>query len=387
MMASTSLRMAPARWAAPKRSKFAKFAGAASMLLLVCAALLAGPVAARAAEQWITPETLRQWQEQGRAHLLIDVRFETQFALGHLQGAINVPAPLLPHKALPKDRDIVLYDADLSGLTARRAAEALAVAGTVDAGRVVVLRGGLRAWEAAGFASDRPAGEYDAERESLITADDLREAIRIGMPVQVLDLRDAEAFRAKAVPGAFNVPVLKPVKARAEAKSDSLREAAQLPKAAIAREKSAAGLKEADREAVEIALAKQVVEALGKRRESLRQSAAAAAAASAPTVLMDDGSGLAGRLVPRLARFGQPGVLAVERGMVAWEANQKSTPEFTTEAISHGKTSYSRTEVLQRLGEKAAQSAADTAANSADTSAAAPTPTPLAPAASEPKAQ
>jgi rhodanese-related sulfurtransferase len=66
-----------------------------------------------ASRDGLTPvkrEDLLKLIKKGEA-MLIDVRPETEFAAGHIRGAINVPIEALPKrlKSLPKDQEIVAY--------------------------------------------------------------------------------------------------------------------------------------------------------------------------------------------------------------------------------------------------------------------------------------
>lgn len=97
----------------------------------------------------IAPETLwEQLREDGPHPLVIDVREPREFKRGHISGARLIPLPTLLSKPpdLPEDRRVVLVCR--SGRRSTRAAYQLR-----DRGRdnVIVLGGGMRAWDAAGL--------------------------------------------------------------------------------------------------------------------------------------------------------------------------------------------------------------------------------------------
>ncbi len=67
-----------------------------------------------------------------------------------LPGAVRVAPHAVSAAALPKGRDIVVYDSDPDEITAVRVAAELAAAVL----RVSVLKGGLPEWVAGSFATD-----------------------------------------------------------------------------------------------------------------------------------------------------------------------------------------------------------------------------------------
>jgi rhodanese-related sulfurtransferase len=92
----------------------------------------------------------------GGAHLtVIDVRSVTLFQLGHIPGAINIPAALCAQKHLPPLGRVVVCDAGLGGEGAATAALALSSKPGITA---EVLAGGFAAWESAQAPTTRRAG-------------------------------------------------------------------------------------------------------------------------------------------------------------------------------------------------------------------------------------
>ena len=100
---------------------------------------------------WIEPEALRARMTLGQKPTIIDVRNREEFdgPLGHIDGARNIPLPVLRGAApdlATMPAPIVLVC--LTDLRSSRGALELAQAGLRD---VAVLRGGMKAWrETAG---------------------------------------------------------------------------------------------------------------------------------------------------------------------------------------------------------------------------------------------
>ena len=84
--------------------------------------------------------------------VIVDARLRYPFVHSSMQlpGAVRVAPDQVAAAALPKDRDIVVYDSDPDEITAVRVATALSQAGL----RVQVLKGGLPEWVAANLPVD-----------------------------------------------------------------------------------------------------------------------------------------------------------------------------------------------------------------------------------------
>lgn len=60
----------------------------------------------------ITPETLKQWMDEGKSFKLIDVREDMEWQQGHLEGALHLARGILERdikKSAKTDEEIVLY--------------------------------------------------------------------------------------------------------------------------------------------------------------------------------------------------------------------------------------------------------------------------------------
>lgn len=90
-----------------------------------------------------------------RLALLLDVREDDEWATGHAPAAVHVPLGDLPYAEVPSDR--LVLTVCRSGNRSATAAAALLARG-IEARNV---RGGMRAWQAAGLPitpEDEPSG-------------------------------------------------------------------------------------------------------------------------------------------------------------------------------------------------------------------------------------
>lgn len=110
-------------------------------LLVLSAALLANRGAGA-----VSPADLQARLAAGERLTVVDVRSAVLFQKGHLPGAINVPATLIPQKDLPPLGTVVVYDDGLGVDTATPAAVALSKKAGITA---EALTGGYAAWETA----------------------------------------------------------------------------------------------------------------------------------------------------------------------------------------------------------------------------------------------
>jgi rhodanese-related sulfurtransferase len=106
----------------------------------------------------ITSEELKQRLDgdAGARPILIDVRLKYPYehSTVRLPGALRMFPGALDPAALPKNRDIVLYDSDPEDLVSERAAADLIRLGY----RAVALAGGIAGWVNAKFPTDsKPA--------------------------------------------------------------------------------------------------------------------------------------------------------------------------------------------------------------------------------------
>src|SRR5438309_2785470 len=167
-----------------------------------------------AAPSNITPAELRARLRSSGEIAIVDAREEGSFHERHLLMASCLPlsrleliAPgLLPRRAAP----IVVCD-DGEGL-AERAAARLIEGGYTD---VSVLKGGVEAWEAAGFPvysgvhvpskafAEVVEHEYGTP---WISAEELAERQQRGEQMAIFDSRSYEEYHSNSIPGAISVP-------------------------------------------------------------------------------------------------------------------------------------------------------------------------------------
>ena len=150
----------------------------------------------------------------GRELALIDLREELTFSRNHLLWARSVPlsrlelrfASLVPRR----DTRIVLCD-EADGLV-ERAAKVLVAAGYID---VSYLRGGVAAWEKAGFelfsgvnVPSKAFGEHieHACHTPSVSAEELNALMQSGADMVVVDSRPFDEFQRVSIPTATNVP-------------------------------------------------------------------------------------------------------------------------------------------------------------------------------------
>jgi rhodanese-related sulfurtransferase len=95
----------------------------------------------------VTPQTLEDWDAQGRAYRLVDVRSMPETARGILPGAELIPLHLIPLRKdeLKDDKPVVLYCQ--SGARSAQACGFLAQQGVTNVHNLV---GGILGWARAG---------------------------------------------------------------------------------------------------------------------------------------------------------------------------------------------------------------------------------------------
>lgn len=157
--------------------------------------------------------------------LLIDVREESEFAAGHLPGAINIPLRTVAQNLdkIPTDQPVLVYCA--SGL---RAGTALAALRTLGFENVKAFPGGFKAWsgesrevstdavEAATFEPLAVDAELLAQVDGFLSnipegfnsagdVEKLQAAMDAG--AVLIDVREESEFAEGAITGAVNIPI------------------------------------------------------------------------------------------------------------------------------------------------------------------------------------
>jgi len=164
---------------------------------------------------FIDPKTLKSWLHDGGEIALLDVREHGQYGEAHLFYGIPLPFSRLeldaPRLVPRRSVRVVAYDDGDSGV-AERAAQRLAVLGYTN---VHVLRGGSRAWKAAGHAlfagvnlPSKTFGELAEEvyHTPRISADQLAGMLARNEKVVVLDGRPVSEFHKMNIPTATCCP-------------------------------------------------------------------------------------------------------------------------------------------------------------------------------------
>jgi len=131
-----------------------------ALWILSSAGSVAGPA--------ITVAALQAQLNHTNQPTVIDIRSPEQFALGHIPGAINVPASLCPFKRLPPLGKVVVCDSGLG----RDATDSAVIALAAKPGlSVQVLDGGFAAWQSANAPDTRAKGFKPATLNYLSYAD------------------------------------------------------------------------------------------------------------------------------------------------------------------------------------------------------------------------
>jgi rhodanese-related sulfurtransferase len=112
--------------------------------------------------QRISKEDLKQKLEAGAAPVLVDARLKYPYehSTVRLPGAIRYPAGG-PAPALPRDREIVVYDSDPNELASSRVAAELLRLGY----RAVALKGGINDWISASLPTETKEAPKQAPPE------------------------------------------------------------------------------------------------------------------------------------------------------------------------------------------------------------------------------
>jgi rhodanese-related sulfurtransferase len=94
--------------------------------------------------QFMESKDLRDRLERGEALVILDVRTAHEFASGHIEGAINIPADQLTLRAgeLPREATVVTV-CSFGGARSCGAAEQLRA---LSHANVLPLKGGVRGW-------------------------------------------------------------------------------------------------------------------------------------------------------------------------------------------------------------------------------------------------
>jgi rhodanese-related sulfurtransferase len=113
----------------------------------------------------LSKERLRLVMDAGTA-IIIDARGESEYAAGHVRGALNIPYESFTEhykeleEYVPMDATVICYCQSLTCDLSDRLAQELRLMGYE---KVVLFRGGWQEWSEAGFPSE--AGESTLEHE------------------------------------------------------------------------------------------------------------------------------------------------------------------------------------------------------------------------------
>jgi rhodanese-related sulfurtransferase len=156
-------------------------------------------------QQTVTSDAVQAMQSQNQDFILIDVRSSMDFQSQHIQGAVNIPRPLISKAQLPKNKPVVLYCANPTCGLSYSAAKDLAGSGY---DKVMVLDGGLSAWQSKSYPMtvSQTANTPIPPPVKRISARELNAQLAKKTFV-ILDVRPSAEFRTGHLPGAINIPM------------------------------------------------------------------------------------------------------------------------------------------------------------------------------------
>jgi len=151
----------------------------------------------------ISPVEVQTLLDAGEKITFVDLRSKVLFQQGHVPGAINVPAALVPGKQLPPLGRVVVYD---DGLGRDTAAAAVIALNQKPGIRAEVLDGGFATWESARATTTKAAG-MKPEETSFITYADLdrvqsADVVLVDLRKEPVQSRQAAADAAPVAPPA-----------------------------------------------------------------------------------------------------------------------------------------------------------------------------------------
>lgn len=165
------------------------------MRTLVAAWLLAGVSQGGGA----TVAELQQRLADGKAVTIIDVRPNELYRNGHIDGAINIPANLLPSKKLPVLGPVIVC---AEGLGRDKVEDAVSCLNKKNGIQAEALDGGFAAWETAQGSNTRAMG-LQPENLVRITYDQLK-STRLN-EVVLVDLRRNNIAQRQSANSASNI--------------------------------------------------------------------------------------------------------------------------------------------------------------------------------------
>ncbi|MBI5624771.1 MAG: rhodanese-like domain-containing protein [Elusimicrobia bacterium] len=169
---------------------------------LIAGVLILNAFAASFATSSVSCPKLRRMQLAKESVVLVDVRPASEFAIAHIQGAVNVPGGELGSAGLPRNKPVVVYCPAESCNSAETAAENLRGMGYSNA---AVLQGGMAEWSRKGYPLVGPESPAQPKpKPGRLPVEQARERLAQG-GMLALDVRPSEEFAAGHLPGARNI--------------------------------------------------------------------------------------------------------------------------------------------------------------------------------------
>lgn len=173
------------------------------LLAIRILALLALATTNAPSQQSLTVDAVHTMEADGKDFILVDVRSAAEFQPSHIQGAINVPAPMILKAQLSKAKPLVLYCDSASCMASDAAAHTLVGNGYNN---VSVLEGGIAAWAAKAYPLAIAPTTPPPPPIKHISPKDLNNELS-SKSLTIVDVRPAKDFRAGHLPGAINIPL------------------------------------------------------------------------------------------------------------------------------------------------------------------------------------
>ena len=194
-LGATSVLANPRKWIVLKQPRIS---WSTARMALMAALWLLIPLGVHAQVK-VSANELRGLQLQREPDLIIvDVRSPNDFALGHIQGARNIPSSDILKAGLSKDARVIVYCGEDACPLSDGAAKQLASAGYK---KVFLLASGFSGWLTASYPAMKDATTPPAPTIPS------RFAGKVPKDALPLDVRPAKEFLAGHLPGARSLPL------------------------------------------------------------------------------------------------------------------------------------------------------------------------------------
>ena len=133
----------------------------------------------------MTAVSLKAHMDQGDPVTIVDIRSGSEYALGHIPNAINIPARIITRKPFPSLGRVVVYG---DGIQKGIASQAVTALNAKEGLQAELLEGGFAAWESMDFPSTERHG-IKRERFKYIAYKELQQAVKHNQDIVLVDMR------------------------------------------------------------------------------------------------------------------------------------------------------------------------------------------------------